>query len=260
MDILEEKFVFTVDIFKSEPFFYIPLNGCSVDGVEEFPHSALYNVPYDWIIDWGDSSIEIFSGISSTDDIHIKHEFSTEENKSYQITIRPNKDDYGWMRAWGFSLKNDENTARKTADLVKSFDYITNKSFMKSETSYGDYYMAFMCMNTGITITANEVQTVSEKNIQHIANSFRFYQYANCMNLEHPAEEVFGPNVTSIGHNFRGWQYSGCKNLSGSTSISNKIDNIVDVGHGYRSSQFWGCIRYSYVWLNSIANMKKFTY
>ena len=230
----EEKFVFTIDISEDELDFFISLNGYGTNGLRG-------NISYDWNIDWGDGISENKFGISSSKDSKInwiQHTYNTAG--IHKITIRPTKDDFGWMRAWGMHGANsDMQKIYKNSYKIISFDYITNKSFMQSETSYGDYYMAHICLSA-ITKTANEIKTSNENKITHVNDFYRRSQYSDCVHLLTPAVEELPQDIISIGNSFRDGQYNCCASLR--NIATEYLPEVLTIGDAFRTCQYYNCL------------------
>ena len=227
----DEAFVFTVDILGGDLNFYIPLNGYGIINTQ--------NAPYNWVIEWGDGIIETKSGISSSlDTNYIQHNYLT--SGTYKIIIKPVINDYQWMRAFGFLTGTTGNANIVTnKNKMISFDYITNKSFMQSSTSYGDYYLRQLATGTNIIYPANEVKTVSEDNIITISNFFKCQQYFKCKNLILTEIEWLPDSIKIINNSFRYQQYAECNNLQ---YIINEYlsNNITNIGDNFRYQQYCG--------------------
>ena len=240
---MEEKFIFTIIVSKDSLDFSLPLNGFSTTGIRG-------GVSYDWIIDWGDNNLELKVGTSfklpKVNLGWISHTYS--EEGVYQITIRPNKDHFGWMRAWGCYTYPDIDdiyqsnalyTKYEIAYKIVSFDYVTNKSFMASKTSYGDYYMANIYCSS-ITTCVNEIKTVSEDNIVHIGNNFKSSQYSNCIHLLKAQEEILPVNIKHIGSGFLDGQYASCISLQNSAKEF-LPSSVIVIEDFFRCNQYAGC-------------------
>ena len=236
----DEAFVFTVKLYSGEwvyneeddwTYWYenlhvmIPVMGSS-------PETFSDQVPYNWVIDWGDGIVENKSGLAGNI-VCLYHDYLT--GGVYTVIIKPVVDEYQWLRALGnFDMSNTELTA-------DSIDYMTNKSLMKSASSYGNYYMDnLFCQSRSLIYPANEVKTVSEDGITQIGDNFKNQQYELCYSLTIPEKEWMPPSITQIGSNFRGSQYSRCETLSNSTEeyLSNSITTI---GGSFRSQQYYNC-------------------
>jgi len=228
----DEAFVITVDIPIGNLNFYIPLNGYEISGTQ--------NAPYNWIINWGDNITETKSGISSSANTNcIQHTYLT--SGIYKIVIKPVVNNYQWMRAWGFltTTTGNANTVTNKNKII-NFDYLTNKSFMESSTSYGQSYLRQLAINAKIIYPVNEIQTVNENNISNIDNNFRFQQYFGCSNLTTTTLEVLPSSITSIGNEFRSGQYFYCSNLT--VPAAEVIPNsITSIGHDFRYGQYSYC-------------------
>ena len=249
MSTLEEKFVFIIRIPKDSLDFYIPLHGFNTEGHRK--------AKYDWYIDWGDGNKKNYTGLSSSSKLlknkkilhntNIIHYYS--KPGDYIIIIRPNKDDYGWMRAWGFgsSFGTFNYYSKYTLDYssnsnkIISFDYVTNKSFMESKSAYGIGYMRHMCCGTDIIQPIKEIKSVSDDQIYHIDDYFKAHQYKGCKNLKITENEYLPDNVTTIDNYFRSAQYDACIHLQ--TTTKEYLPKYVDtIGHNFRAAQYDTCI------------------
>ena len=229
----DEAFVFTVNVPNGDLDFYIPLNGYITSGITQ-------NVPYNWAIEWGDNTTETKSGNSSNANTNwIQHTYTTQG--TYTIIIKPVVDDYAWMRAWSFLttvLGNSNMVSNK--EKIISFDYVTNKSFMESNTSYGQNYLRQLATGTKITSPINEVKIINENNITNIDHYFKYAQYYNCTNLISPEIEVLPDSITNINSNFRYQQYYGCSNLT-STATEVLPNSVKTIGSNFRQNQYHSC-------------------
>jgi len=224
----DEAFGFTVDIPGGDLTYSIPLHGMNFN-------TNAQDQPYDWNINWGDGIIENKSGISSNVTTNcITHTYSTA--KKYTIIIRPNVDNYGWMRAWLYSGTSGPANLPANKKKISSIEYVTNKSFLGSSTSTGTYYMSLQFYGADIIYPANEVETVKEDTITSIGNNFRYSQYNSCAKLITTLPEKI-PNVTSIGNAFRGYQYGSCPSLS--TTATEVLPNtLLTIGDNFRYYQY----------------------
>ena len=244
-----EKFVFTVEMDEDDDrHILIPLAGLS------FEYKDAFDVPYDWNIDWGDGIIQRYTGINSVDEL-IGYIYN--EPGKYTVTITPIKDDFGWMRAWGnpvekFTFKSNGDVhciwapdnpknCKKKLDMIISFDYVTNKSFMQSETSYGHNYMrGIFAYCSGLTKPANIIKTVSEDKITDTGHNFLSYQYFFCQNLHIPDIEKLHRSIEKVGNHFLAYQYGVCSNLK-DAATEGLHDNIISIGNDYRTGQYSCC-------------------
>jgi len=217
----DEAIVLTVDITYTGNDYIYCVNGGS-------------NTNYNWIVDWGDGIIETVSGSSSIFNWYgLTHKYLA--TGKYTIIIKPVIDNYTWAGSFGVGM----GSSATWSELI-SVDYVTNKGFMQSNNSYGDYYMSYIYHKTGITYPANEVKTVSEDNITNISPRFKYSKYTSCTKLLITETEWLPPNIISIETMFRQAQYSNC-NLLLETSAEYLPDNITTIDNSFRYGQYQNC-------------------
>jgi len=229
----DEAFIFTLNIAAGSLTFYLPLNGHSVIGIQD--------VPYNWLIDWGDGTTETKSGLSSSATTnYITHSYLSAGKKT--VTIKPIFADFQWMRAYGFTQVQTGNAnANTNKQKIISFDYVTNISFMESPISFGDYYLYCLACGTGVTYPINEVKTIKEDNIKTIGHFWRASEYQYCASLVGALATEYLPNgITTIGDNFRSGQYGGCSKLN-QTTPEVLPNGVLSVGNAFRSYQYSNC-------------------
>ena len=222
----DEAFVCTAYVSAEEEWedlcVNIPLMGKNPSGGD---------APYNWIVDWGDGIIENVSGISSWWGDTITHDYLVAG--TYIIVIKPVIDEFQWFRA----CANVDMNAVSTQ--ITSIDYITNKSMMESATSYGDYYMYFLCFAYDLIYPINEVKTVDENQITTIGRLFKSNQYYGT-DLLIPEIEWLPPGITTIGDFFRDHQYTWCWQLQYAAE-EYMPNSVISIGTVFRQSQYSSC-------------------
>jgi hypothetical protein len=114
-DLGTDYFEFTIKGNK----FYIPIAG--ING-----SASSYNQPYDWIIDWGDSSegrIQEANGVSAEPgnvlELPLVHNYSGADTYTHTIRIYPNGEPVdGWFNAFGCSISSYTNYKSNSAKIV----------------------------------------------------------------------------------------------------------------------------------------------
>jgi len=141
---IKEEFKFTIN----GDSFDIPLSGRT---------NANGDAAYNWIVDYGDGTVENKSGTGSTSSIGIHHDYSSSQD--WQITIKPNGTaTYGWLRAFGFyGNTNGANVQSNKNKMISPDSPITEMMFCISEHNAGAYYMYqtfYYCQNSRFTMGA----------------------------------------------------------------------------------------------------------
>ena len=108
--------------------FKIPLTG-----VKPSSATVSYSVAYNWVVDWGDGTIETKTGVSSST-AFISHIYAS--YGKYSVKITPVVNDYSWARAI-----RDNGNFPEYEKAITSIDYMTTKGFVWTKTEVGHYFL-----------------------------------------------------------------------------------------------------------------------
>jgi hypothetical protein len=202
----EEKFWIGVTMTSDNQIFELPVRGYGFDGNQ--------NVNYDWIIDYGDGTPDVYaSGISSVSGLLASHTYIT--SGYYEITVKPNSNNpvYGWARAFSCGY----NIASNTKPFITNGGKFTWKSLAESETSVGEYFNDSKYTSCGQLNTPEDTSNWSISGIQ--GNNFNNGKYAYCVQLDTP-EDTSNWSISGIqGDNFNNNKYQNCQlNIPENTS------------------------------------------
>lgn len=197
---------------------YIPTAWYSEEGKQD--------CKYDWIVGIDGREGTNYKGTGSSNG-KIRVGFGLNPLSTHTVTINPSKEEYGWLRAFGY----------KGTDIGSSLiNIISDKSykwFWLSEKFSWDYFKAYQYYGCSNLINTDE--ELLPNTLEIIGNNYRYYEYAGCTKLVRNAEEKILKSVKAIGDNYRVCQYENC---TGINRINMRAINWASVWSNYRNNQF----------------------
>lgn len=214
---IEEKLTLRVRADSSGDV-YIPTAWYSPDGTQ--------NCSYDWMVGVDDKTPVNYkwTGTSSS---KIRVGYWYTPLTIHTVIIRPNVDDYWWLRAFWYKGTDISSTL---INIVSDKSY---KGFALSSQYSGNYYKAYQyygCINL-----LNTDEELLPDTLEIIGDYYRYYEYAWCTKLLYNAEEKILKTVKVIGDNYRAYQYQNCTSIN---KINMRAINWASVWDNYRYNQF----------------------
>lgn len=199
---------------------YLPVAWYSGEGTQECDYG--WKVSID-----GNNEVE-YSGIWSSN-WKIRVGYGLSPLSVHTVTIKPKKEDYGWLRAFWYK---GTDIASSLVNIISDKSY---KGYALSGLFTGDYYKAYQYYGCSNLINTDE--ELLPDTLEIIGNNYRYYEYAGCNSLVHNAEEKILKTVKVIGDNYRAYQYQNCVWIK---RIDMRAINWASVGNNYRKNQFDG--------------------
>ena len=226
-----EIFKFTINS-GSDNSFIIPTSGRS---------AALNdNNHYNWNIDWGDGTIENYTGQSDNWDgtcTGISHTYP-QANTNYQITIKPNTTQSGWLQCFGFygpGGTNSSSATNKQKMLTLDSPLTKNAIANKTYTVGICMYMFIECSNLNMGPEFNlpfDLLTVAGNCFQGM--------FIYCSSLTMNDIFTLPKLLTSPGPYFAQEMFGGCTSLTMNNSFN--IDHITTLNYdGMFAYMFTNC-------------------
>ena len=207
------------------------------------PTSSLLNgtyegKPYDWNVDWGDGSSDIYTGFSSFNS-GITHNYSIAGD--YTITIRPNGSTEAWLAAFGYSAEYIEGKFYLIAVSGPIRPQMTRTSAQIDGTDAPPDYewnQAFCNCNGLQTIPAFE----GWEDIGSVGDNFAASMFNNCHGLTSLPEGVTLPQgITKAGDFFAAGMFNNCPNLTSLPDGFNLPQALTEAGDQFAYSMFTYC-------------------
>ena len=242
------------------------------------PTSSLLNgtyegKPYDWNVDWGDGSSEIYTGVSSINS-GITHNYSIAGD--YTITITPNGSIEAWLGAFGFyltgigsnssinkamllgvpSLITPEMT-RTTAQIEgrepapsNEWSYVFYECFSLNEapgftgwervTIVGDYFAAQMFSYCNSLKTLPDSFNLPQE-LTEVGDFFAFHMFDYCSFSSLPAEFNLPQSLTKVGSCFASYMFWYNTNLTVLPDDFTLPQGITKAGDNFAALMFTYC-------------------
>ena len=215
-NVVEEKLTLRIRANNSGDI-YLPIAWYSVYGTQD--------CDYDWkvSIDWGEETV--YSGTWDTTGIRVGYWLNP--LSVHTVTIKPNDEDYWWLRAFWYKGTNYADT------LVNIISDKSYKGYANSASFSGDYFKAYQYY--GCTNLINTDEELLPDTLEVIGDYYRYYEYAWCTKLVSNAEEKILKTVKAIGDYYRAYQYQNCTWIS---LINMRAINWAAVWNNYRYNQY----------------------
>ncbi|MDR1033208.1 MAG: InlB B-repeat-containing protein [Bifidobacteriaceae bacterium] len=244
----EEGFILQVTTTAENESASIPAAG--VSGTQW--GAPVYNIPFNWTIEWGDSSARTVTGVSySYLYTVISHVYK--EAGTYQIKITPTGEaEAGWFDAFGYgTATNNANITRILTPFSKLAR--TPRAYM--------FYYTFSNMQNILNLPENLFEGVDTSKVIDFSNMFNYtffnygYNGANLQNMQIP-EDLFAELDTGDGENFSYMfqrtfeQYARMNTSVNDTSIPEGLFAELDTESGTNFSYMFDSTFLNYFYMN----------
>lgn len=258
-----ELFKFTINS-GTDSSFIIPTSGQSA--------TLNDNNSYNWNIDWGDGTIENYTGQSDGGNgtcTGISHTYP-QANTNYQITIKPNTAQLGWLQCFGFygpGGTNSSSATNKQKMLTLDSPLTKNAIANKTYTVGICMYMFIECSNLNMgpefnlpfdlmtaagncfqgmfiycsSLTMNDIFTLPKLLIEP-GPYFAQEMFGGCTSLT--MNEGFNINhITTLNHDgMFAYMFTNCTSLDLNDTFHINLDSSIrEYGNNFFNNTFNGC-------------------
>ncbi len=283
-----------------EQFYYVP-NFVNFPYIEPFIDNfqftinsgsdSKYNLPisstaglgysYNWTVDWGDGTSTLEVGIG-TENSGITHNYP-KSYTNYQITIKPNQDEYGWGLPFGYDYGYEGSNSRDNKNKLISLDspmsakmvcldeslkapsYFGSSMFDScanltsidgfalpnfTEVSYSFCAGMFQSCSTltslGTTFTIPDTIIADDTHSTYITDFCEFL-FLYCTRLSDLGNFNLPQGIINCGDSFCRRMFYGCSNLHNLNENFNLPQNITSCGNNFCDGMFYNCYSLSYL-------------
>ena len=242
---------------------------------------------YNWTVDWGDgiSTLEVGTGAENSGIIHNYPESYT----NYQITIKPNRDEYGWGLPFGYNYGYDGSNSNSNKNKLISLDspmsakMVCLEESLKAPSHFGssmfdscenltsidgfalpnftevsNYFCSSMfqsCValtSLGTTFTIPNTIIVDDTHSTDIT-AFCEFLFSYCTGLSDLGNFNLPQDIITCGDRFCRRMFYGCSNLNHLNKTFNLPQNIINCGNSFCDGMFYDC--YALKYLNDNFNL-----
>jgi hypothetical protein len=210
---------------------------------------------YNWVIDWGDGSIEYALG-ESWNGGGISHYYN--KAGEYAISISPNGSTEAWLAAFGFSKRLYTSNYREGIDDPDSLTLVNKAMVIEvkgpltpdmtrtltqiSGTTAAPYnewaYLFYGCSNF-----IKGPETTGWENITRVDYGFASHMFDGCSSLaELPKGFNLPQGINTVDNNFVANMFSDCYSLISLPEGFNLPQGITEADAGFAYSMFSSCI------------------